>query len=126
MKNLFNGDIDDLADIEAVAPVSQKASGVDPSHHFGCPLWWFTAVYPIVHNKAELAVAIYLWRRRKVTGNHKTFSVPNGELKSWGIPRKAKYRALNQLVAAGLITVGRRGKRALTVTISPQPKGTRQ
>ena len=84
--------------------------------------WLVNAVYSVVHSKAELAVAIYLCRRRVISGKHKTFDVPNGELKSWGISRKVKYRALEWLADAGLIKLDRNGRGALTVTILSQLK----
>jgi len=100
-------------------PTDKTLDIEDPSHLIGCPLWWFRAVYPVVCSKAELAVAIYLCRRRITSGKRKTFNVPNGELKSWGISRKVKYRTLDRLAAAGLIRLDRRGREALTVTILP-------
>ena len=81
---LFQDGGDDLDDV-VISPSNQPISVADPTRHFGCPLWWFNAVYSVVHSKAELAVAIYLCRRRVISGKHKTFDVPNGELKSWGI-----------------------------------------
>jgi hypothetical protein len=103
-------------------PVNKTLDIEDPSHLIGCPVWWFKAVYPVVCSKAELAIAIYLCRRRITSGKRKTFTVPNGELKSWGISRKVKYRTLDRLAAAGLIKLDRRDGEALTVTILPQPK----
>jgi hypothetical protein len=97
---------------------------VETERLIGAPLWWFNAVFPIVRSKSELAVALYLWRRRVVCGGHKTFDVPNGELKSLGISRYAKYRTLDRLSAAGAIRSNSKGKEAHTVTILLQkPKG---
>jgi hypothetical protein len=101
--------VDDLANI---AP----ASCVSDEHFIGCPVWWLQRVLPVVKGN-QIVVALYLWRRRIVCGNRKTFSVPNGELKSWGISRKTKYQALDRLTAAGMIRTNRKGKEALTVTI---------
>jgi hypothetical protein len=67
--------------------------------HFGCPPWWLPYVLPVLAKSDELAVAIYLWRRRAVCGCE-PFDVPNGELKVLGISRKIKYRTLKLLEAA--------------------------
>jgi hypothetical protein len=90
---------------------------------FGCPMWWLRRVLPVVVSKQQLVVAIYLWRRRTVCGDHKTFDVPNAELRSLGISRKVKYQALEWLASAGLIKIGRKGKEAVTVTILSKPPG---
>jgi hypothetical protein len=98
----------------AIAPEQQCASD---ERLIGCPVWWLQRVLPVVGSKNQLAVALYLWRRRVICGNHRTFDVPNGELKSWGISRKTKYQTLDRLAAAGLIRINRKGKEALTATI---------
>jgi hypothetical protein len=94
-----------------------RKAAKDPSHFIGCPVWWLRHVLPVVRSKYQLAVALYLWRRRIVCGNHKTFDVPNNELKSWGVSRKVKYQTLDRLAVAGVIKVSRKGRGAPTVTI---------
>jgi hypothetical protein len=102
---------------------AQPDNGASDKRLFGCPVWWLRSVLPVVKGTYQLVVAIYLWRRRIVCGNHKTFDVPNGELQSWGISRQTKYRTLERLATAGLIRISRKGKEALTVTIlSKEPK----
>jgi hypothetical protein len=46
-----------------------------------------------------------------------TFPVPNGQLEQHGVSRYAKYRALARLERAGLITVDRRVRKTLIVTL---------
>jgi hypothetical protein len=46
-----------------------------------------------------------------------TFPVPNGQLEQHGVSRYAKYRALVRLERAGLITVDRRDRKTLNVTM---------
>jgi hypothetical protein len=113
-----------LDELMAAAPEQRRA----PDEHFiGCPVWWLQRVLPVVESKNQLVVALYLWRRRIVCGNHETFDVPNGELKRWGISRKVKYQALDRLAASGVIRINRKGKAALTVTIFPKkPRSNQQ
>jgi hypothetical protein len=44
--------------------------------HIGCPLEWLKRVLPLVNTKEQLAVAIWLHRRRVVCHNE-LFTVPN-------------------------------------------------
>lgn len=81
----------------------------------GCPWWWLQCVLPVVKSKDQLAVAIYLWRRRIVRGNRKMFDVPNVELLTLKISRKTKYRTLDLLAAAGLIKINRSSAKAAPV-----------
>jgi hypothetical protein len=46
-----------------------------------------------------------------------TFSLPNTDLKIYGISRKAKYRILKSLAGAGLIRIDRNGRKAVTITL---------
>jgi hypothetical protein len=114
---------DDIANAPLPKRRQHDAPIGDPARHIGCPIWWLHRVLPIVKSKNQLVVAIYLWRRRAVCGNHKTFAVPNSELKSLGISRRTKYQTLALLEAADVIRTKRKGKEALTVTIlSKEPK----
>jgi hypothetical protein len=81
------------------------------------PLCWAERVTNIRGASAKtLFVGIWLlhlsWKARSLT-----FSVPNGQLGARGVSRKAKYRALQQLEAAGLITVERRNRKPPLVTL---------
>jgi hypothetical protein len=85
--------------------------------YIGCPLKWVKRVLPVVQSKEQLAVALWLHRRRVVCGGDR-FTVPNQELrKELGVNRYAKYRALQCLERAGAIALTRDGKRTLQVQI---------
>ena len=43
---------------------ARRQNGDGPSHHIGCPLEWLKCVIPVVQSKEQLAVAIWLHRRR--------------------------------------------------------------
>jgi hypothetical protein len=53
------------------------------------------------------------WRTKDAT-----IAVTNGELESYGVNREMKRRAIHQYEKAGLITVKRFGREAVTVTVS--------
>jgi hypothetical protein len=90
----------------------------DTDRHIGCPLWWFTLVYPAVRGKGELAIALYLYRLR-VIQQSRTVKVSNERLSAeLGIDRFTKYRALRQLAVAGIIKIKRHNKQALKVVFS--------
>lgn len=83
----------------------------------GCPLRWAKRVIPVVQSKEQLAVAIWLYRRRAVC-KRELFDAPNDTLhKELGINRHVKYRTLQHLEKAGAIALFRRGKRAMQVQI---------
>jgi hypothetical protein len=115
--NIENLRIKDLPPMPEPNPAQYRQRAVK-ENLIGCPLWWLQCVLPIVKSKQQLVVAIYLWRRRIVCGNCKTFDIPNSELKTLGISRQIKYRTLERLAAAGPIQIDRRSiKAAPTVTI---------
>jgi hypothetical protein len=83
--------------------------------HIGCPLAWLKRVLPIVDSSEQLAVALYLHRRRAVYGCN-PFTVPNDALHAdLGISRFVKYRTLRRLERAGIIR--RSGSRSSKVTL---------
>jgi hypothetical protein len=85
--------------------------------HLGCPLEWAKRVITVVQSKEQLAVAIWLQRRRAVC-KHEWFDVPNNTLhEELGLSRFVKHSALRHLEKAGAITVMRSNKRALQVRI---------
>ena len=55
-----------------VAPKRRKRA----EHYIGCPVEWLKRVLPLVKTKEQLAVAIWLHRRRAVCRNE-LFTVPN-------------------------------------------------
>jgi hypothetical protein len=105
-------------------PSAKAKRSKNPAKDFiGCPMWWFLSVLPIVKGEHQLAVALYVWKR-KITceKDGETFKLPNSELKRWGVSRWVKYDTLKRLADAGLIKISRSGKEALTITIMQQEK----
>jgi hypothetical protein len=83
----------------------------------GCPLEWAKRVLTVVQSKEQLAVAIWLHRRRAVC-KRELFDVPNATLREeLGLNRFIKYRALRHLEKAGVIALIRKGKSAIQVQI---------
>jgi hypothetical protein len=99
---------------------STKHARHSTSRHIGCPLSWFRLVFPVVHGKNELAVALFIYRLCAVHRS-KTVAVANAHLLSeLGIDRFAKYRALQRLAKVGLITIEYHNKRTLKITLCQQ------
>jgi hypothetical protein len=110
---------DDLA----TKPVG-RACPIDPARHIGCPLSWFALVFPVVHGKNELAVALYIYRLHTIQRS-RTVRVSNTRLLTeLGIDRFAKYRALRRLAGAGIITIKRRHSGSLEVVFQ-RKRGSR-
>jgi hypothetical protein len=85
--------------------------------YIGCPLEWLKRILPLVKSPEQLAVAIWLHRRRAVCRNE-VFTVPNQELHAeLDIGRLVKYRTLKRLEKVGAIALIRTGKRVLQVQI---------
>jgi hypothetical protein len=63
-----------------------------------------------------LLVGLFLWHLRGLRRSDSVI-VSNLMAHEWGIEPDAKWRALRKLEKAGLITVGRRGKRSPRVTL---------
>jgi hypothetical protein len=101
-----------------------EASSKARDRHIGCPLSWFSLVFPVVKGKHELAVALYVYRLRVVCGS-RTVAVPNAFLTGLGIDRHAKYRALERLAAAGILTIKRHPRRTLVVTFRDRKRPRR-
>jgi hypothetical protein len=73
--------------------------------HIGCPREWLKRVLPLLKSKEQLAVALWLQRRRVVCGSE-LFTVPNEKLQEeLGLSRKVKYRALHYLEKAGVVAI---------------------
>jgi hypothetical protein len=92
-----------------------KRRRTDP--HIGCSLEWLKRVLLLVNTKEQLAVAIWLHRRRAVCRNE-LFTVPNKALQQdLGVSRRVKYGALAHLEKAGVIQLIREGKHTLQVRL---------
>jgi hypothetical protein len=101
-------------------------AGSSAARHIGCPLGWFTWVYPVVRSKGELAVALYLYRLRAIQ-HSRTVKVSNVLLLAeLDIDRYAKYRALKRLADAGVITVRRKPHRSLEIVFHHRPVRTKK
>jgi hypothetical protein len=95
-----------------VAPRRRRANS-----HIGCPLDWLRRVLPLVQSKEQLAIAIWLHRRRAVCRSN-LFTVSNDILEEdLGLSRYVKYKALRHLEKAKVIALTRNGKRALHVQL---------
>jgi hypothetical protein len=85
--------------------------------HFGCLLEWAKKVLPLVKSKDQLAVAIWLHRRRALRKSD-VFDVPNEALRlDLSVGRQVKYRTLQRLEQADVVTIIRNGKQAIKVRI---------
>jgi len=83
--------------------------------YIGCPLEWLKRILALVKTKEQLAVAIWLHRRRAVCRSE-LFTVTNDALqKDLGLSRKVKYQSLQHLERERVIAVVRNGKCALQV-----------
>jgi hypothetical protein len=104
--------------IEVVTPSSRVTPRRrQADRYIGCPVEWLKRVLPLVKSKEQLAVAIWLHRRRAICRDE-VFTAPNQELRGeLGLGRLVKYRALQHLEEAGAIALVRAGKRALQVRI---------
>jgi hypothetical protein len=108
-------------------PRRRHTSEAPRDRFFGCPIWWLKCVHPVVATKDQLIVAIYLWRRHIVCNKREAFDVPNGELKAWGVSRKAKKRTLELLAAADVVRVIQpSAKAAPAVTILTKKPGRKR
>ena len=79
------------------------------------PLWWIEQAARATENPRAFVLIWLLhlsWRARSLT-----FPVPNAGIIMRGGNRWAKYRVLNDLEAAGLITVQRRHGKTPIVTL---------
>jgi len=95
-----------------VTPRRQRAD-----RYIGCPVEWLKRVLPLVKTKEQLAVAIWLYRRRVVCRDG-VFTIPNESLqKDLGLSRYVKYKALRHLERARVIALIRNGKHALGVKL---------
>jgi hypothetical protein len=79
------------------------------------PLWWAAEAAKATKTPKAL-VCIRLLHMAWKANSH-TFPLPNGKLEAEGVSRFAKYRALRELEAAGLITVERRHGKAPLVSL---------
>jgi hypothetical protein len=80
------------------------------------PIWW-----AVEATKATKTPKALVWIRLLHAAwktKNSSFPLPNGLLAKDGVTRFAKYRALRELEAAGLITVERRPRKTPLVTLT--------
>jgi hypothetical protein len=81
------------------------------------PEGWVQELASIRASASTYRVALYLLRRKLITGSS-TITLGNGGLRIDGVGRQGKGVALQELEAAGLITVQYRAKRSPVVTLA--------
>ena len=101
------------AELEAAAPVKRKKSELFAMLRLAPAAAAYRAM-----NCPKAMVWAWLMQQTRMKGNL-TVAVPNGALTKWGVSREIKRRALQQLEAAGLITIERPAKKTPVVTIVP-------
>jgi hypothetical protein len=80
--------------------------------HIGCSVEWLKRVLPLVRSKEQLAIAIWLHRRRVICRGD-VFTVPNEALwEELGLSRYVKYKALRHLEKTRVIAITRDGNHA--------------
>jgi hypothetical protein len=108
-----NGRRIEVETLESRVVPKRRQQRADP--YIGCPLEWLKHILTVVKTKEQLAVAIWLHRRRAVCRSD-LFTVPNDALgKDLGLSRKVKYQLLRHLETAKVIAVVRNGKHILQV-----------
>lgn len=79
------------------------------------PLWWAEQAARATGTPKAFVWVWLLHLAWKAKSN--TFPLPNGQLRSHGVHRNTKQRALRELEAAGLIQVSRADRRTPVVTL---------
>jgi hypothetical protein len=98
-----------------VIPTGSRRTRTNETPFAKVPLKWAAAVAeatgdPVV--ALAVSLAYLAWKAQSPT-----FTLSNRRLQRLGVTRWSKYRALERLEKAGLIRVGRTGKRAPVVTL---------
>jgi hypothetical protein len=99
------------AELEAAAPKKHKKAKAFAIVELDMAANAFQAV-----NCPKAMVYLWLVHQARKTGK-KTVAVPNGALAKYGVSRRVKHLALRQLERAGLITVERKPRKTLVVTL---------
>ena len=71
---------DELFDDSESDPLESFPFSKTTSRFIGCPVAWLERVLPLVGSAEQLAVAIWLHRRRRVCGDKEWFTVPGKAL----------------------------------------------
>ena len=102
-------------DIDGGTPTPRRYRKAPNSTFVKVPLWWIEQVARSTRSP-QVFVAIWLLHLSWKAGSL-TFPLPNGRLAEYGVDRQAKRRALTNLEEAGLVTVDRRDRKTLIVTL---------
>ena len=79
------------------------------------PLEWARKASAAIETPKMMVLLYLLYRAWREHSD--TITLPNNALTDYGVSRKLKRRALQQLEAAGLITIKRRAGKSPTVTL---------
>ena len=85
-----------------------------------CSLIWLARVLPLVRSAEQLLILLLIYSRC-LRARSRTVTLSNDELKTLGIHRRTKYRALAWWGEIGLVSVEQRNGRALRVTLHDFP-----
>jgi hypothetical protein len=119
------GDDDDLfARDDGSDPLDdpvQESTGYKPDRsdepYVRCTLAWLKRVLPLVNSPEQVAVAMWLQRRRAVC-RQEWFSVPSSALQlELGLSKSTKYRTLIHLERGKVIALARLGQQALLIKL---------
>jgi hypothetical protein len=80
------------------------------------PLAWLEKASRL-RSKACLLVALAIWYRRGIVGEHRPIKVTNKLVGRFGVTRRSKYAALKALANAGLVKVTGSPRKTPTVTV---------
>lgn len=100
-----------LAELHAAAPVKRKKTELFAV----VPLASAAAAYRALKCPRAM-VWLWLLHQARKTGKS-TVAVPNGVLVRYGVSREIKRRALQELAAAGLVTIEQRQRKTPVVTL---------
>jgi hypothetical protein len=90
-------------EVVPLTPPTSKQPKRKHDRHIGCPTAWLRRVLPVARSGEQLALALWLYRRHKVSGSP-VFKAPNAELyDDLGLTRFAKYRALRRFEKVGMV-----------------------
>jgi DNA-binding transcriptional ArsR family regulator len=110
--------MNDLFDDSENDPLMDSPLSKTASRFIGCPVAWLKRVLPLVGSADQLAILMWLHRRRIVCGGREWFTVPAKALEEdLGLSRFTRYRALEHLKQAGGIAVSRDGNKAMLVKL---------
>jgi hypothetical protein len=110
--------MNDLFDDSESDPMMDSPLSKTTSRFIGCPVAFLKCILPLVGSAQQLAIVIWLHRRRIVCGGKKWFTVPGKALEEdLGLSRFTRYRAFHRLEQAGGIAISHDGNKAMRVKL---------